>query len=899
MRKLSFFLAFLMVLALSTAAFSQCVVTFSDPTNVWDDGGTVTLVPGQTHQVFVTFTAIDCSGGSGGFNVANSYKIYSPGSAVDWGYFKGIMNDTPTCGIEADLPSFRWSSIFCNHFYWDGSAWQKTADSINEGSDFPPGPLVETEAAPGAGMTDSGCISVAAFSQNAAGGFKQPYDNVVYIMEFHDGGNPADVNYQGDICIDTCTPSGGGTWQWVYITGGITAANFYDQPVCYPVKAPPNLPPVPDCGSGTATFSHCGVASLDFTATDPDGDNMTWTASEGTITFNADGTSAHWEWSTLPQSGFVTLTVAVSDGINPPVECVTELTITNDGPTISCPTAVPTVIVGQAANCQTVTVGDDCDALTVTSSAQDVTTSDNGDGTWDICFQPTDPTYAANGQYDLPVVVSDGEKSATCNVSWNVLHGSPYSLTIEKLHDVIQGQFYDVCVTLDQVDTDPEVGGIGGFDLLIAYDNSALSFQQAFEGDIYTDCDWEYFTYRFGANGNCSGGCPSGLTRLIGIAETNNGAHHPGCQPLLVDNTPVTLACMRFLVSNDRTFECQYVPIRFFWVDCGDNALSNASGSRLLLSAQVFDYGSTDPIQDTTYGFPGYVGAPHDCFINPAPNKPLPIRYVDFQNGGIDIVCSDSIDARGDINLNGQAYEIADAVMFTNYFVSGLSAFGNPAYWNGAIAASDVNADGLTLTVADLVYLIRVVVGDALPYPKLNPMHANYSLENNTLSVNSEMGAAHLVFQGKVTPTLLAKNMTMKVGTVDGNTSVLVYSTEANQVFEGNFLSVDGSLISADFATYDGQPVAAKNVPQSFRVEQNYPNPFNPSTKISFALPTASKWVVDIFNVTGQRVQSFEGSDDAGEVVVTWDASKLASGVYFYRVTAGTNSQTMKAILLK
>jgi hypothetical protein len=55
-------------------------------------------------------------------------------------------------------------------------------------------------------------------------------------------------------------------------------------------------------------------------------------------------------------------------------------------------------------------------------------------------------------------------------------------------------------------------------------------------------------------------------------------------------------------------------------------------------------------------------------------------------------------------------YEIADAVLFSNYFIRGLPVFTiNQA---GQVAASDVNADGLVLTVADLVYLIRAVVGD-------------------------------------------------------------------------------------------------------------------------------------------------------------------------------------------
>jgi len=63
---------------------------------------------------------------------------------------------------------------------------------------------------------------------------------------------------------------------------------------------------------------------------------------------------------------------------------------------------------------------------------------------------------------------------------------------------------------------------------------------------------------------------------------------------------------------------------------------------------------------------PQGLGAPDVCMIG---GKVQPIRFVDFWNGGIDIACSDSIDARGDVNLNGIANEIADAVIYTNYFL--------------------------------------------------------------------------------------------------------------------------------------------------------------------------------------------------------------------------------------
>jgi hypothetical protein len=763
---------------------------------------------------------------------------------------------------------------------------------LNEGDLFPPGPLVVTETAPGIGSTDSGCISIAAFTQNAGGGFKVPYDRVVYILEFSNGGAPGtDPSLQGTICVDTCTPSGGGAWSWVFLVGGSWFPTFYDAPLCFPVANPPNLPPVPDCGDPNATFSHCETATLDFSATDPDGDPLTWSASVGTMTPVA-GNASTWSWNGGPQEGFVTLTVTVTDNFSNSANCVVELEFTNEGPSIVCSPTVPTVLVNDT-KCVNVTVDDDCDVLTLSTNPVDaeIAITPLGGGVYSICYSPT---AGPAGVRTFEVIVDDGLATASCDVSFNVIEGAPYGVVIEKIHDQIQGQFVDVALTLLGVDP---AQGIGGFDLLIAYDNSALSFQQALEGDIYAQCGWEYFTYRFGADGNCGGGCPSGLTRVVGLAETNNGADHPTCNdPDFVGPLPTTLAYLRFLVSNDRTLECQYVPIRFFWVDCGDNTISNGDGSELYISGQVFDYDNDAPINDGSFGFPGYLGAADFCLEQGLPGKPVPIRYIDFYNGGVDIVCADSIDARGDINLNGLSYEIADAVMFTNYFITGLGAF---EFVQGSIAASDVNADGIPLSVADLVYLIRVIVGDALPYPKLNPMHATYAMESNVMSVDAEMGAAYLVFEGKVNADLLADNMDMKVGLVDGNTHVLVFSTNANQVFSGNFLNVDGNLVSAEFATYDGQPVAAKNVPRTFRVEQNYPNPFNPNTVIEFAMPNAGAWSVEIFNVTGQRVDSFNGVAEAGVVSVNWNASELASGVYFYRVAAGQNSKTMKAVLLK
>ncbi|MBU0982811.1 MAG: T9SS type A sorting domain-containing protein, partial [candidate division Zixibacteria bacterium] len=79
----------------------------------------------------------------------------------------------------------------------------------------------------------------------------------------------------------------------------------------------------------------------------------------------------------------------------------------------------------------------------------------------------------------------------------------------------------------------------------------------------------------------------------------------------------------------------------------------------------------------------------------------------------------------------------------------------------------------------------------------------------------------------------------------------------------------------------------------------NYPNPFNPATTIEFALPQASEWRLTVYNILGQTVDRWSGEDEPGYYKVSWDAGKYASGVYFYRLTAGGYSATKKMILLK
>jgi hypothetical protein len=90
------------------------------------------------------------------------------------------------------------------------------------------------------------------------------------------------------------------------------------------------------------------------------------------------------------------------------------------------------------------------------------------------------------------------------------------------------------------------------------------------------------------------------------------------------------------------------------------------------------------------------------------------------------------------------------------------------------------------------------------------------------------------------------------------------------------------------------------NRPLSFSLNQNYPNPFNARTVISFNLKIDGPVSVEIFDITGAKVTTLvDGTLTAGQHDITWDASDVASGVYYYRLNADGNSLTKQAVLIK
>jgi len=878
MRRIAFFVVFTcLIFSFGLASGQETSIT----ANISPSGGfwNTDTIGGDAHIVIeLTYT--------NGYNChqfpTNAYSLTSSDIVpATWSNFDVIIVDPPPVGYGVDPGGF---TMFMH------------ASPIGDDPDGISPDIV------GVGGLGTGQIPFLGWVSGPTWGYlgPMPWSYVVYTVEF----DLDDAQYGKHVTLDQSTFTGY-TWTWSQLAADpgptINVHPDWGGPYTWVIYEIPDRPPDFEVEPAQLEGSHCVAIPFDFNATDPDPhaepptNTITFSATtdgDGVVAIN--GGNGEFTYTGTIDDVYETIHafVRATEDDATYKEISVKLVATNVAPVIGAGFCGSTRVIGtEKENKITFSATDNC-----AGDPMNWYIVDDG-GIDSIYFLGNDlwvyPLEADEGAVPIIIGVTDTKDAQECELTLSVTSG--FTVKIEKDEGTsglgaYQGQFTDVDVYISGYPED-----MGGFDFLIAYDASALTFMGANTNtsELYTACDWEYFEYRFGPFGNCGNGCPSGQVRVVGMAETNNGADHPTCNNFTADSVAFT---MSFLVSNDRTLNCSYVPIRFFWYDCGDNTVSNRDGTKLSIVKIISDYTGGSPLYEPIVVdpiiLPTFAGVPDACATEGIEDKPDVTRDILFYNGGVDIICNEEIDDRGDINLDGLAYTIADAVMFTNYFIKGLSAFD---YINGSIAASDVNADGMTLTVADLVYLIRVIIGDVSAYPKvISTVSAEYWVENGILSVDREMGAIYLELDRDADVQLLANGMEMKAE----NGKVIVYSLEGNAV-SGQVLRTDAKIVNIEMAAKDGSPVNGAEVPRSFSLSQNYPNPFNPETVIGFNLSEASDYSLTIYNVTGQVVDVFSGSADAGSHELKWNAANVASGIYFYKLDASNFSETKKMILLK
>ena len=467
---------------------------------------------------------------------------------------------------------------------------------------------------------------------------------------------------------------------------------------------------------------------------------------------------------------------------------------------------------------------------------------------------------------DVIFIASDPQGFAdTAIVHLQVQAATLYELTLDTL-SVFPGDQATQFVSLDNQLS------ISGFTLMLSYDPTVLTPLSVTSAGTRAAA-FEQFTVTHNPNGQ------PGYIKIVGISSLSG----PGVSPLPAGSGPV--AKIVFRATSDLAYEGLAIPVRFAFTDFAtqnDNTLTSPTGAKIVQA----DIAYTD----------GYIG------------------IMDI--GEIRI---------GDINLNGLTYEIADAIYFTNYFITPASYPFNVLQY----ANSDVNRDNIVATIADLVRLISILVNGGSARMDVSGSVAS-SVHTEETSTGIALKYESDVPVGGVLVTLecgspldldmitcSTPDMTVTASQDGARIKVLVYSMAGASMPEGDheFLTLEGvedcSILSVDMSSDDGRTMSVslaagiESLPFEFLLEQNYPNPFNPETRIEFSLPTAGDVSLVVYDVLGRTVRSLgSGSYTAGRHTVTWDGrdtygQSVASGVYFYRLDAGGTVLTRKMMLVK
>ena len=160
---------------------------------------------------------------------------------------------------------------------------------------------------------------------------------------------------------------------------------------------------------------------------------------------------------------------------------------------------------------------------------------------------------------------------------------------------------------------------------------------------------------------------------------------------------------------------------------------------------------------------------------------------------------------------------------------------------------------------------------------------------NNQLLAGTDDNGIYLSVDGSVTWTSFSSG-------IPGNTRVWSLAISSDGVFAGT----DKGVWRLPLAEIISDVKNITELPKNFTLEQNYPNPFNPRTNISFVIPNSSFVILKIYDLLGNEIETLVNEEkSAGTYEVNWNATKFASGIYFYKMQAGYFIETKKMILLK
>lgn len=202
---------------------------------------------------------------------------------------------------------------------------------------------------------------------------------------------------------------------------------------------------------------------------------------------------------------------------------------------------------------------------------------------------------------------------------------------------------------------------------------------------------------------------------------------------------------------------------------------------------------------------------------------------------------------------------------------------------------------------SSLIYLVRQI-NDTWQYKSISTDHENYTItldqsQSGSLYFSSENELHHSNDFGNSSNVIEYFDAPI-TGLYKKPNSELVFVLTSEKMFEYNLSTTDLIVLKVLPVTNEIQ----ENQPYTITLHQNYPNPFNPSTVISYSIPKGSAVILRVFDQLGREVQTLENTyKQAGTHTVTFDASSLSSGVYFYVLEAKDLNEriTQKMMLIK
>lgn len=246
----------------------------------------------------------------------------------------------------------------------------------------------------------------------------------------------------------------------------------------------------------------------------------------------------------------------------------------------------------------------------------------------------------------------------------------------------------------------------------------------------------------------------------------------------------------------------------------------------------------------------------------------------------------------------------------------------NPA-WD--VTAVTVGPDGRTYVRTSIgIYISddgvswEIVPYDNFPYPTPKP---GYLLSRDTngvsLSINNgstwglvlDVPSASLLTNQEDEIFAISKDGTVFESTDSGETWLQISSGFPDTCSNKSAVTIDawghiaaGTSVGVVFRTIESTLTNIEDsfVPERFSIVTNYPNPLKLSTTIAFTLRHPSDIQLEVFDLLGNRVRVLEnGFKSSGEHEITFDATGLPSGVYFYTLSAGDFTQTRKMVVLR